>query len=131
MEVLIPTPSDFSFLETIRSHGWPQLLPFTWDEGKQTLERVHEFPNSQPLLLSVCAVEHGIVATTSRGIIASSVVAAVSRMLQLDLSLDAFHQFCAERPELCHIPAQKQGRMLISPTVWEDVVKVILTTNTT
>ncbi|MDQ2799020.1 MAG: hypothetical protein M3Y13_05180, partial [Armatimonadota bacterium] len=34
-------------------------------------------------------------------------------------------------PKLAHLPAQKQGRLLRSPTLWEDAVKVILTTNTT
>ena len=42
-----------------------------------------------------------------------------------------FHAFCASRAELAHIPQKKQGRILRSPTLWEDAVKVILTTNTT
>ena len=55
----------------------------------------------------------------------------VRRMLQLDLPVDAFHAFCASRAELAHIPPAGQGRMLVSATVWEDVCKVIATTNTT
>ena len=35
------------------------------------------------------------------------------------------------RPELAHIPAKRQGRLLVSPTLFEDVCKVICTTNTT
>jgi 3-methyladenine DNA glycosylase/8-oxoguanine DNA glycosylase len=52
-------------------------------------------------------------------------------MLQLHLPVDAFHAYCLEKPELKHAAEKKQGRVLRSPSVWEDLVKVILTTNTT
>ena len=52
-------------------------------------------------------------------------------MLQLDLPLEDFHAYCRTRPELGHIVEDRQGRMLRCPTLWEDTVKVIATSNTT
>ena len=51
---------------TIRSHGWPKLLPFTWIEDSQILERVQEFSRSPPVLLSLRVESLQIVATTSQ-----------------------------------------------------------------
>ena len=85
MEVTIPTPPNFSFMETIRSHGWRRLLPFTWLEDAQTLERIHEFPDRPPVLLSICAGEESVIATASGDVPPPDVTEAVSRMLQLRL----------------------------------------------
>ncbi len=131
MHLEIPTSPDFSFSETLRAHGWRRLLPFGWEEETQTLERVERLADGRVVLLRVRADEGKLLVAVSEDADTAEVIILVRRMLQLDLPIDAFHQFCRERPELCHIPVQRQGRMLISPTVWEDVCKVILTTNTT
>jgi len=49
----------------------------------------------------------------------------------LDLPMGDFHKYCSRHKKLTHVPRLKQGRLLVSPTVFEDVVKVICTTNTT
>jgi len=60
-----------------------------------------------------------------------AVLSRVRRMLQIDIPMGEFHAFCAGHPELEHIPGLRQGRLLRCPTLFEDVVKVITTTNTT
>jgi 3-methyladenine DNA glycosylase/8-oxoguanine DNA glycosylase len=52
-------------------------------------------------------------------------------MLQLDLPLAEFHAYCTSLPELAHIVELKKGRMLRCPTIHEDALKVIATSNTT
>jgi N-glycosylase/DNA lyase len=54
----------------------------------------------------------------------------VRHMLRLDDDLSAFYARAAEDPELAWA-AEGAGRMLRSPTVFEDVVKTICTTNCT
>lgn len=54
---------------------------------------------------------------------------AAARMLRLDEDLSAFHRACAERGGVWAKVAAGGGRLLRSPTVFEDVVKTILTTN--
>jgi len=52
-------------------------------------------------------------------------------MLQMDLPMGEFHAYCRNQAALASIAERGRGRMLRSPTLWEDVVKVIATTNTT
>jgi 3-methyladenine DNA glycosylase/8-oxoguanine DNA glycosylase len=55
----------------------------------------------------------------------------VRRMFQLDIDIAPFLAYTTKFPNLGHIRERKQGRILRSPTLFEDVVKVICTTNTT
>ncbi len=50
-------------------------------------------------------------------------------MLQLDLELSAFYALARHEPRLAHLQSSAKGRILRSPTLFEDVVKTILTTN--
>jgi len=129
MTITLPTPADFSFSQTVHSHGWRHLLPFAWDEDSQTLERVERLSTGEVVLLQVR--ESGGQIAVEGADRPEEIARRVRRMLQLDIALDAFHEFCVADPKLAHLPAQKQGRLLRSPTLWEDAVKVILTTNTT
>ena len=129
--ISIPVPLDFSFQETISAHGWRRLLPFVWQEDTQTLERVEELSDGKVVLLTIQAaagqVRTGVEDTGDE----AEIIQRVRRMLQLDLPLDDFHAYCRSRPELCSIADAQQGRMLRSPTLFEDAVKVIATVNTT
>jgi 3-methyladenine DNA glycosylase/8-oxoguanine DNA glycosylase len=55
--------------------------------------------------------------------------AVLAHMLRLDEDLSAFYAIAAADPALAWVPAAGAGRMLRSPTVFEDVVKTICTTN--
>jgi N-glycosylase/DNA lyase len=57
-----------------------------------------------------------------------SILAGVSHMLRLDEDLSSFYELATEDPDL-RWAAAGAGRMLRSPTVFEDVVKTICTTN--
>jgi 3-methyladenine DNA glycosylase/8-oxoguanine DNA glycosylase len=50
-------------------------------------------------------------------------------MLQLDLDLGPFYALARDEPHLAHLEGSARGRILRSPTLFEDVVKTILTTN--
>ena len=128
----LPVPEDFSFIETLQAHGWPRFLPFSWDENTGVLERVEQVSDGRIVRITLQEEEKGCVAVeVSDTADPEEITRNVRRMLQLDLPVDAFHTFCTARPELAHVPQRRQGRMLRSPTLWEDTVKVILTTNTT
>lgn len=59
---------------------------------------------------------------------ATTLSAAVRRMLCLDDDLSGFYALCATDPELAWA-RRGAGRLLRSPTVFEDVVKTVCTTN--
>jgi N-glycosylase/DNA lyase len=58
-------------------------------------------------------------------------LAQIRHMLRLDADLSAFYAAAAEDPLLAWVAEQGAGRMVRSPTVFEDVVKTICTTNCT
>ncbi len=50
-------------------------------------------------------------------------------MFMLDANLDGFYALADEEPRLAHCRANAHGRLLRSSSLWEDVVKVMMTTN--
>ncbi len=128
MLIHIPTPPDFSFAETINAHGWPRLAPFTWHETTHTLERVEQLVSGQVVLLSLRAEPGEVVvnaAGSADGGDEADITRRVRRMLQLDLPLAAFHDYCRAHPKLAPLAACGQGRMRRSPTLYEDAVKEV------
>ena len=133
MQFVLAAPQSFSFYETVHAHGWRQLLPFEWDEEARVLRRVERLGSGAVALLTVRSETDAEILVECSGAEApeAEIVAKTRRMLQLDIDIDPFHAYCADCPELAHVPERRQGRMLCSPTLFEDVCKVILTTNTT
>jgi 3-methyladenine DNA glycosylase/8-oxoguanine DNA glycosylase len=54
----------------------------------------------------------------------------VTWMLDLDQDLSTFYDLTRKEPKLAHLEEQAKGRILRTPTLFEDGVKTILTTNT-
>jgi 3-methyladenine DNA glycosylase/8-oxoguanine DNA glycosylase len=150
-------PADFSFRATVESHGWYVLAPFRWDRAKGVLSRT-EFltprhpeaaPDSNALAtppprpkdpLPVGAIELMIRATRRELILESdhdlipfrdALASRITRMFQLDVPLGEFHELCARSATHQPIAEEKYGRLLCGATLFEDVVKIIATTNTT
>ena len=130
MLIIIPAPPDFSFRETVAAHGWRRLLPFAWDEETQALTRMED-AGGQVVTLKLQQSSGGIAVKTDADCDEAEASARVRRMLQMDLPLGEFHSYCRTQPALTNIADCGRGRMLRSPTLWEDAVKVIATTNTT
>ena len=55
--------------------------------------------------------------------------AQVRRMLRLDLDLGEFHRLAAADPDLAWASAAGAGRLLRAPSLFEDLVKLLCTTN--
>lgn len=131
MRFSIAVPPDFSFAETLNAHGWRRLLPFVWQEETQTLERVEELASGQVVLLKIRFEKTQVIVDVDEARDEADIAWRVRRMLQMDLPLADFHDYCLSRPELSHIVECKRGRMLRSPSLHEDTLKVIATSNTT
>jgi 3-methyladenine DNA glycosylase/8-oxoguanine DNA glycosylase len=131
-EISIPTPSDFSFRRTIISHGWCELWPFSIDRDKWELRRVIDLGSRPPVSVSMSAQKRTVKVTAPRKLTKSDlaqVVRDVRHILRLDDDLDAFYAAMTADREFLWIADQGAGRMLRSPTVFEDLVKMICTTN--
>ena len=132
MELTISTPHDFSFKRTAISHGWYGLLPFELDRDKWILRCVLDLKNDKPVTLEISARNRQLLISTSRRIsqkATKQVIADVRHMLRLDDDMAGFYGLMAGENEFAWVASQGAGRMLRSPTVFEDLVKMICTTN--
>jgi len=132
VRVRLDCPADFAFRRTVLSHGWWTLPPFSAGERGLLLDTTVALPGGGAACLTVCESD-GIVTVRSPGSPSAAVrrhlAAAAGRMLNLDLDLDEFYRTTAGDPRLSRLRAVGAGRMLRCPTVFEDLVKLVLTTN--
>jgi 3-methyladenine DNA glycosylase/8-oxoguanine DNA glycosylase len=111
---------------TLASHGVADLPPNEVDAEAGTLTTTLTLPQGA----TTARVEGGPAGSarvTGRGPRAG-VVDTIRHMLRLDDDLSAFYVIAGEDPDLSWAAAGS-GRMMRSPTVFEDVVKTICTTN--
>jgi 3-methyladenine DNA glycosylase/8-oxoguanine DNA glycosylase len=132
MELLISTPRNFSFKRTAISHGWYGLLPFELDREHWTLSRALDLKDDKPVTVAITARKGQLRINTSRRLTQKAsrqVLADVRHMLRLDDDMAGFYGLMSREDEFAWVAAQGAGRMLRSPTVFEDLVKMICTTN--
>ena len=117
---------------TLVSHGLTELPPFRVDEDARTLEVTLALDGGARTVRIAAAGEcGGTIEAVGRPLSARHAEAAlgvVRKMLRLDEDLSSFYARTAEDPDLAWAAAGA-GRLLRSPTVFEDVVKTICTTN--
>jgi len=118
----------------VRSHGWIQLAPFhREDEEGTAFTYVRELDSGRAVEMRVTGAPGGVSVEVDAALTQDE-QAALSRdvawMLALDLDLSEFYELVRDEPKLAHVERRAQGRVLRSPTLFEDIVKTILTTNT-
>jgi len=132
MELKIPTPRDFNFRRTVASHGWYQLPPFAIDTAKWELSRVIDVGGKPPVTIFLTERKSHVRVTASRALTkseAAKVLRDARRILRLDDDLREFYLATETDPDFSWVGKQGAGRLLRSPTVFEDLVKMICTTN--
>jgi N-glycosylase/DNA lyase len=132
MELKISTPKTFSFRRTVASHGWYGLLPFSLDSKKWELTRVVDVGAKPPVTIAMTGRKSHVRLTTSRPLTkaeAAIVLRDARHILRLDDDLQRFYLATKNDPDFSWIGEQGAGRLLRSPTVFEDLVKMICTTN--
>jgi 3-methyladenine DNA glycosylase/8-oxoguanine DNA glycosylase len=132
MDLKISTPANFNFRRTVMSHGWCVLPPFAFDEPTWVLTRVLELGETRPITIKISGERGGILIKTSRKAgrrAAEKILRDVRHMFRLDEDMAAFYEATTSDPEFAWIAREGAGRLLRSPTVFEDLVKMICTTN--
>jgi 3-methyladenine DNA glycosylase/8-oxoguanine DNA glycosylase len=130
----IPTPDGFSFRAVVYSHGWSDLKPFTvGGDGTELRSIISLSPQRHfPVFITHRHDRLKIAVDTTRPLSAGDrtvIKERIRSMFRLDESLDAFYALCRRESGLRWIPRTGGGRMLRSATVFEDIVKMICTTN--
>lgn len=132
MKLSLPARPPFNFLSVVNSHGWRQLAPFSYEESNNTLCYVLRLANGRVIELKFRDGGEGILVETEKLIPAErrEVKQNASWMFGLDMDFSPFYTASGTEPKLAAAKERALGRVLRSPTLFEDVIKTILTTNT-
>jgi 3-methyladenine DNA glycosylase/8-oxoguanine DNA glycosylase len=142
--VRVPEPFDLRL--TVESHGWYDLAPWRWDRERRVLGRPFRLSTGRAVDVEVAPGPHGLAfraAAVGRLAAAETREArdAMGACLALDEDLGPFRARARELealraagrgrdlPDLRWALARGAGRLLRSPTVYEDAVKTLCTTN--
>jgi len=129
----LPAKPPFSFRSVVYSHGWMQLAPFVYDEPSATLSWIDRLPSGRVLEVRVREALGGIALETAGRLTKaelSELEARAAWMFGLQMDFSEFYARARREPKLANAEKSGRGRILRSPTLFEDVVKTILTTNT-
>ena len=132
MKFSLPVRPPFNFLSVVNSHGWRQLAPFSYEESSQTLSYVLRLFNGRVVELHLHDGKEGVIVEAEKldRSERKEVADRVTWMLGLDMDFSLFHAAAGAEPKLAQAKSRALGRVLRSPTLFEDVIKTILTTNT-
>jgi N-glycosylase/DNA lyase len=119
-----------SFARTVYSHGCAELPPAVVESSPLAYRRMFRL-GKRVVEIAVCERNGRLVAEAARSLgrrDAATVRSAIARMFRLHDDLSPFYARVAN-DEMLAWAARGAGRILASPTVFEDVVKTICTTN--
>ncbi len=134
----IQTPPKFSLQSTVLSHGWYQLPPFRYDEDQVRLERTLRLEDGERVELVIqqeadihltVQVDQSTAESLGR-IQEQEIRTTVGHILTFGLDLEEFYELLTGEERYAWVEARGWGRLLRAPTVWEDLAKTLLTTNT-
>lgn len=120
---------------TLNSHGFANIPPMQPAKDHHSVELTLGIPRHRPRTVRIHAGcdGHGAMTVLGSSISVSTanhLLGAVRRMLRMDADLSPFYALASTDPDLSWV-CTGAGRMLNSPTVFEDVVKTVCTTNCT
>lgn len=123
----------FSLHSVINSHGWIQLAPFCQLPVGEGFTYTDRLQTGKTANLVVEPETTGVSVKINQSITPAEldeIRQKITWMLGLDLDFSEFYNLTDREPKLANARRLAQGRVLRSPTLFEDTVKTILTTNT-
>jgi 3-methyladenine DNA glycosylase/8-oxoguanine DNA glycosylase len=122
-------------VRTLNSHGFVDLPPMRPDADYRAVELTLRTRRGRPRRVRVEADRnrHARVTILGRAVsqaVSDDLLASVRHVLRLDADLSPFYAAASADEELSWVTSGA-GRMIQSPTVFEDVVKTVCTTNCT
>lgn len=139
MRLRVPSPFDFDLV--LRGHGWVALAPHRHEREAGRLHTVLDLealaPGRGPVVdVELAAAEGGLLAKLrARRALARSELSLVRRALATSLALERdlspFWSRCRTRPAMRWVAERGAGRLLRSAAVFEDLLKLLFTTNCT
>ncbi len=133
MHLSLNAHRPFNFHSVVMSHGWVQLAPFRFDEEHFILRYADRLSNGRAAEYRIREAPQGVTVDAPGRFSKAEqneVRGKVEWMLALDQDFSLFYKVARMEPKLRHVRRLARGRVLRSPTLFEDVLKTILTTNT-
>jgi N-glycosylase/DNA lyase len=133
----IPTPPEFNFWQTVYSHGWVAVKPHEHDEKQQTFTYITQLSDRSVWWMKLRAALNQVEVELDGGKTRLTearrmeLTQQIRHQLRLDDDLSGFYDLCRATPILTNVVEMGYGRVLRCATLWEDLVRVIATTNTT
>src|SRR5574341_660675 len=130
MKITLTARQPFNFHSVVNSHGWRQLAPFRFEDD--TLFYVDRLSTERVLEYRISPTPEGVQVETQKLTKAEQreMTEKVTWMLGLDMNFSEFYSASRLEPKLARAKERALGRVLRSPTLFEDVIKTIFTTNT-
>ncbi|MCB1023496.1 MAG: hypothetical protein KDB79_03845 [Acidobacteria bacterium] len=134
MEHFLDKPQNFNFKNTIYSHGWCELAPFSLNEEKSELSYVFSGGGASKPRFGVISDHEDRVKIRIEGRKldedkAAGIISQARHLLRFDEDLNEFYEIANKNPEFTWIGSSGTGRLLRSGTVFEDLIKTLCTTN--
>ncbi len=131
LELFHKTPAHFSFRATVYSHGWCELPPFGLDEVNWRLKYVFRDAAGKKAVFGIISEKKGgvLIELANSKIAPQHILRDTRHLLRLDDDLRGLYEAVDGHDALKWVTEKRAGRLLRSPTVWEDLVKTICTTN--
>ena len=133
MHFTLDARQPFRLKSVIRSHGWYQLAPFEEELDGTRLHIIMRLTNGHVIEPAIGEFEGGVSVAITAELTPEEkqeLSKTVTWMLGLDQDFSTFYELAGTEPKLANAALRAQGRILRSPTLFEDVIKTILTTNT-
>lgn len=133
-DTIIQAPEKFNFRLTIGS-SWGQLAPFSFGDDGERLSRIYKLNKDTIINMDISKTDDGVIqiAVYSYDRISEEdledIRKIVSRCLRIDEDFSDFYSLIEDYPEYKWISEIGAGRSIRSPTVFEDVIKTISSTN--
>jgi len=135
--MIIPVEKPYVLTATLQSHGWVSLLPNIHDEKVESFSRVERLSTGKVVNLHISSsralcpeilviIKHRSALTFKSK---KEIQIRVAHILRLNEDLKGFYDLCAKKGGRWKDHTKGKGYLLRSPEVFEDLVKVICTTN--
>lgn len=132
-QISVVPPADFNFEYTTSSHGWERLEPFSIDREQQILTRIERLP-SQLSRLEITHDDNINITVHSETKLSkedqSYVTELITRCFSFNWDMSRCYEKVANDPTYSFIKEERLGRLLLAPTMWENLVKTLFLTNT-
>ncbi|MFS0785128.1 hypothetical protein ABC345_01965 [Shouchella sp. 1P09AA] len=131
MQISIQEPFDFK--DAVTSHGWWMLAPSYWDAEKESFYRPLVLETNKIVVVKISMVAMNLCVDVNIDLTEleqEEVRNQVSWMFRLNEVFQPFYTLCETYQELAFLQEHKRGRLLRSPSLFEDMIKVLFTTNT-